>query len=116
MTAFKPYGKELATLKESCLGIFGFFLGFAGFLSWQHELVSPPLALIALVVGIAAFCAAKLMGRKRKEKQKTDYAAHLSTVPIETLVAVVKSPEFDSGTKAAVLEYLNAQHPGWSIP
>lgn len=116
MAKFKPLEKELASLKESALGICGSFIGLAGYICWVYELAPAHWAVLALIFGIIAFCVAKIMGRKRKTKQKTDYATYLSTLRTEILAAVLDSPEFDSRTKKAVVEYLNVYRPGWSLP
>jgi hypothetical protein len=55
-----------------------------------------------------------LLDEARKARDEK-YASYLASVRLDLLKAVAASPEFDQATKDAVIKYLSAVHPGWSL-
>jgi fatty acid desaturase len=76
----------------------------------------PPWVVIVFLVILFFGCI--LMVDLQDEARKTqaeNYAAYLASVSPDLLKAVASSPEYDRRSKDAVIKFLSAAHPGWSL-
>lgn len=105
----------------------GFWLGFICFAglalfiafvaSVKLGLGDDPSWLFAGSFAVACFGGTGIIylaAEKKRERGKV-FELYLATISPELLKGVVASPEYSQETKDAVIKYLSAAHPGWSL-
>lgn len=75
-----------------------------------------PWAVIGFLAIVVLGCTrvVDLLDEARKARAE-NYAVYLVSVSPDLLKVVASSPEYDQRSKDAVIKYLSAAHPGWSL-
>lgn len=69
------------------------------------------LLVVACVVCLG-YCAFREVSQEGARADR--FAGYLAGIDVATLRWACTSPEFDAKTRACILLFLNARHPGWS--
>jgi len=104
----------------------GFWIGFIGFagLAFTIALVASvklgggePTLFFVVVFAAVCFCGFRIIVLAAEAKAKRDkvFDQYLATISYDLLKVVAASPEYDQESKDAVIKYLSAAHPGWSL-
>lgn len=80
---------------------------------WNEDALWGGVAFLAATI-FAAFQRERALVALRKAKYER-FSLYLESVSPDLLKAVTASPEYDLASKNAVIKYLSAAYPGWSL-